>query len=69
MSFNMITKEKLKKEIDKLPKDKYDKVYKLLSLFSKQKKQKKNINIKSFDLGGYLDNKNVRKFAYGENNS
>jgi len=60
----MITKEKLKKEIDKLPSGKYDEAYKLLSLLKDKKKVSKNIKLKTVDLGGYFDNKDIRKLAY-----
>lgn len=34
----MVTKEKLKKEIDKLPSEKYNEAYRLLSLLKDKKK-------------------------------
>ncbi len=58
----MTTKEKIKKEIDKLPEDTIEKVYKYInSLKTKQGGKKK---IHTFNLNGQFDNINIRERAY-----
>jgi len=58
----MITKEKVKKEIDRLSEVELEKVYLYLSSLSKEKKSKPNI--RSLKLNGKLDTKNIRSIAY-----
>jgi ribosomal protein L20A (L18A) len=58
----MITKEKVKKEIDRLSDTELEKVYLYLSSLNKMKKTK--LNIRSLKLKGKLDNKNLRSVAY-----
>lgn len=58
----MITKEKIKKEIDRLSDTELEKVYMYLSSLKKIKKTK--LNIRSFKLKGKLDNQNLRSVAY-----
>lgn len=58
----MITKEKVKKEIDRLSEVELEKVYLYLSSLSKDKKPKPNI--RSLKLNGKLDTKNIRSIAY-----
>ena len=58
----MITKEKLKKEIDRLSDAELEKVYLYLSSLTKKKKKKGGI--RSLKLNGKLDDKNVRSIAY-----
>lgn len=58
----MITKEKIKKEIDRLSDTELEKVYLYLSSLRKTKKTKPNI--RSFKLRGKLDKENLRSLAY-----
>jgi len=58
----MITKEKVKKEIDQLSEVELEKVYLYLSTLSKEKKKKPDI--RSLKLNGKLDTKNIRSIAY-----
>ncbi|NBC64183.1 MAG: hypothetical protein GVY07_00800 [Bacteroidetes bacterium] len=58
----MITKEKVKKEIDQLSDTDLEKVY--LYLSSLNKKKKASLNIRSLKLKGKLDKKNLRSLAY-----
>lgn len=58
----MITKEKVKKEIDRLSDVELEKVYLYLSSLTKEKKAKPNI--RSLKLNGKLDTKNIRSIAY-----
>lgn len=56
----MTTKEKVKKEIDKIPNDLLEKVYKYInSLRTKTTKKK----IHTFNLNGQLDDVNIREKA------
>ena len=58
----MTTKEKVKKEIDKMPNDLLEKVYKYInSLRTKTIHTKK---IHTYNLKGQLDNVNIRERAY-----
>ena len=58
----MTTKERVKREIDKMPNDLIEKVYKYInSLEGKKAGEKK---IRTFNLKGQLDNLNVRERAY-----
>ena len=58
----MITKEKVKKEIDKLSDTEVEKVYLYLSSLRKTKILPPNI--RSLKLKGKLDGKNLRSLAY-----
>lgn len=58
----MITKEKVKKEIDRLSDTELEKVYLYLSSLNKTKKVKPNI--RSLKLDGKLDDQNLRSLAY-----
>lgn len=58
----MTTKEKVKKEIDKLPDDTIEKVYKYIGTLKTKMTQKKKIH--TFNLKGQLDNVDVRERAY-----
>lgn len=58
----MITKEKVKKEIDRLSEVELEKVYLYLSSLTKGKKKK--ANIRSLKLDGKLDSKDPRSVAY-----
>lgn len=58
----MTTKEKVKREIDKMPNELLEKVYKYInSLRTKTIIRKK---IHTFSLKGQLDNVNIRERAY-----
>ena len=58
----MTTKERVKKEIDKMPNELIEKVYKYINgLKSKQIKGKK---LHSYNLKGRFDDVNVRERAY-----
>lgn len=58
----MITKDKVKKEIDRLSDVEVEKVYLYLSSLTKEKKKKSSI--RSLKLDGKLDEKNLRSIAY-----
>lgn len=58
----MITKEKVKKEIDRLSDVELEKVYLYLSSLTKEKKEK--TAIRSLKLDGKLDSKDLRSVAY-----
>jgi len=58
----MITKEKVKKEIDRLSETDLEKVYLYLSSLNKTKKTQPNI--RSLKLKGKLDGENMRSLAY-----
>lgn len=58
----MTTKERVKREIDKMPNDLIEKVYKYISSLEGKKAGKKKIH--TFNLNGQLDNVNVRERAY-----
>lgn len=58
----MITKEKVKKEIDKLTDSEVEKVYLYLSTMRKTRKSPPNI--RSLKLKGKLDQENLRSLAY-----
>ncbi len=58
----MVTKEKLKKEIDKLPQNLLGQVYQFINSM-KEKKRTKN-RIRSFKLKGQFDDINIREKAY-----
>ncbi|MEX0771973.1 MAG: hypothetical protein WEB89_10400 [Balneolales bacterium] len=58
----MITKEKVKKEIDRLSEVELEKVYLYLSTVTKSSKAK--TPIRSLKLKGKLDKKDIRSVAY-----
>lgn len=59
----MVTKEKLKMEVDKLPDNLLEEVYSIIKKFlSKSKKKDRSITIRDFQ--GKLDNLNIRSSAY-----
>ena len=58
----MITKEKVKKEIDKLSDTEVEKVY--LYLSSLRKTKLSPLNIRSLKLKGKLDGEDLRSLAY-----
>jgi hypothetical protein len=58
----MISREELKKEVDKLPENLLDEVYAFLKRVILQKKTSRQITIRNFH--GELDNKDIRKAAY-----
>jgi len=58
----MVTKEKLKKEIDKLPQNLLGQVYQFINSM-KEKKRTKN-RIRAFKLKGQFDDINIREKAY-----
>ncbi len=58
----MTTKERVKKEIDRMPNDLIEKVYKYITSLEAKKAGKKRI--RTFNLKGQLDNVNVRERAY-----
>ncbi len=58
----MITKEKVKKEIDRLSETDLEKVYLYLSSLNKTKKTRPNI--RSLKLNGKLDEQDLRAVAY-----
>jgi len=58
----MTTKEKIKKEIDKLPDDTIEKLYKYINSLSPKKENRKKFH--TFNLNGQLDNVNIRARAY-----
>lgn len=59
----MVTKEVIKREVDKLPESLLEEVYRLLKRVVDQKKEKKG-KITLHDFKGRLDHKNLRKEAY-----
>lgn len=58
----MITKDKLKKEIDELPEELLDQIYQFINSI-KQDRQVKG-KIRSFKLKGQFDDINIREKAY-----
>jgi hypothetical protein len=58
----MITKEKIKKEIDRLSDTELEKVYLYLSSLRKTKKSRPDI--RSLKLKGKLDDEDLRSLAY-----
>jgi hypothetical protein len=57
----MTTKEKVKRELDQMPNDALEKVYKYINSLRKEKLQKKKV--RTFNLNGQLDDVNIRKRA------
>lgn len=58
----MTTKEKVKREIDKMPSDLLEKVYSYINSLRTKTTQKKKIH--TFNLKGQLDDMNIRERAY-----
>lgn len=58
----MTTKEKVKKEIDKMPNDLLEKVYKYINSLGVKEAPKKKIH--TYNLKGQFDNVNIRERAY-----
>ena len=58
----MITKSRVKREIDRLPNELLEKVYKYISQLSKSEKKEKKLP--SFKLKGQFDKLDIRKAAY-----
>ena len=58
----MTTKEKVKREIDQMPNDALEKVYKYISSLRKKTVHQKKV--RTFNLKGQLDDVNIRKRAY-----
>ncbi len=58
----MITKEQVKKEIDRLSDVEVEKVYLYLTSLKKTKKSK--LKVRSLKLNGKLDTQNIRSIAY-----
>ena len=58
----MVTKEKLKKEIDELPQDLLKQVYQFI--YSVKWKTGKKSRVRSFKLKGQFDDINIREKAY-----
>ncbi|MDQ3022296.1 MAG: hypothetical protein M3R36_17255 [Bacteroidota bacterium] len=62
----MITKDKLKSEIDKMSEELIEKIYKLIVTGNKENKKSfdKKVELKSYHLGKELDEIDIRKSAY-----
>ena len=58
----MTTKERVKREIDRMPNDLIEKVYKYINSLEGKRIGKKKIH--TINLKGQLDNVNVRERAY-----
>ena len=58
----MTTKEKVKREIDQMPNDALEKVYKYISSLRKKTVQQKKV--RTFNLKGQLDDVNLREKGY-----
>ncbi|MBI1939500.1 MAG: hypothetical protein HYS25_15430 [Ignavibacteriales bacterium] len=58
----MITKEKIKREIDRMPNELLEKVYKYINSLTVQKPVKKKLH--TYKLKGQFDDINVREKAY-----
>lgn len=59
----MITKEKIKKEIDRIPEDQLEDVYNYIRQNIQSKTRSKR-ELAAFHLKGWFDDKNIRKEAY-----
>lgn len=62
MRVKMKIKEKVKKEIDKMPEDLLKQVYIFINSIKSEKNKKKTIH--TFKLHGKFDNVNIREKAY-----
>ena len=58
----MTTRDKVKREIDKMPNDLLEKVYKYINSLRIKTTQRKKVH--TFNLKGQLDNVNIRDKAY-----
>lgn len=58
----MVTKEKIKREIDRMPNDLLEKVYKYINGLTFPKTNKKKLH--TYKLKGQFDSINVRERAY-----
>ena len=58
----MTTKEKVKREIDQMPNDALEKVYKYISSLRQKTAQQKKV--RTFNLKGQLDDVKIRERAY-----
>lgn len=58
----MITKEKVKREIDRMPNELLEKVYKYINSLTMQKSVRKKLH--TYKLKGQFDDINVREKAY-----
>ena len=58
----MTTKEKVKRELDQMPNDALEKVYKYISSLRKETTPKKKI--RTYNLKGQLDDVDIRNRAY-----
>ena len=58
----MVTKERIKREIDRMPNDLLEKVYKYIIGLKSPKTTKKKFH--TYNLKGQFDNINVRERAY-----
>lgn len=58
----MVSKEEIKKEVDKLPENLLEEVYALLKQITRQKKKQQHLTIRDFK--GALDHTSIRKTAY-----
>lgn len=59
----MITKEKVKKEIDRMPDDLVEEVYDFINNIQTTKTKKGKLH--TYRLKGKFDNLDIRKIAYG----
>ncbi len=62
MEIKMITKEKVKKEIDKMPDDVMQEVYEFINNIKTTKMRKRKLH--TYRLKGKFDNLNIRESAY-----
>ena len=62
MGIKMIIKEKIKKEIDKMPDDVMQEVYEFIHNIKTTKTRKRKLH--TYKLKGKFDNVNVRESAY-----
>ena len=58
----MVTREKIKREIDRMPNDLLEKVHKYIGGLTPKKAKKKKLH--TYKLNGQFDNMNVRERAY-----
>jgi len=58
----MVTKERIKREIDRMPNDLLEKVYKYINSIKTKKTNKKKLH--TYKLKGQFDNINIREKAY-----
>ncbi|MBU0560502.1 MAG: hypothetical protein KJ799_10430 [Bacteroidetes bacterium] len=58
----MVTKERIKREIDRMPNELLEKVYKYINGLTSLKTNKKKLH--TYKLNGQFDNINIRERAY-----